>query len=122
MHEDKMLSDLMQAIAREGWDGIDNAERDLAAAARATSAAENDEYLRQARIVRAAIDTPAGQEFMLWLLKKTLFRAPAAAENAAEQNPGAYAIAKAKRQGQNSIAFLILEALAVKLETTGGDL
>lgn len=71
---------------------------------------EDLERERQAAIVRRALDNEAGRAFLVWLARKTVFRTPAPAEQTAQME--SYAIEKAKREGQASILFLLLEVLA----------
>jgi len=66
----------------------------------------------EAAVVQAALATPDGARFIDWLAKNTLLRPP----TDQELNPGnaeSYAIAKARREGQNGVLFMILQALQV---------
>ncbi len=66
---------------------------------------------RQAAIVRRALDNDAGRAFLVWLTKKTVFRGASPAEQAAT-TAEMFAIEKAKREGQASVLFLLLDVLA----------
>jgi len=66
----------------------------------------------EAAVVQAALATPEGARFIDWLAKNTLLRPPTDQElNPA--NAESYAIAKARREGQNGVLFMILQALQV---------
>ena len=99
---------ILKQLGREGWDGlnVDPAAHD-AATQRMISAAE-----AEARPIAAALSTPEGQYLFNWLIKKTLFRSPSELETAA-MSAEHYAILKAKREGQNSIIFMLLHVLQV---------
>lgn len=73
---------------------------------------------REAAIVKAALDNPQGEKFVQWLMSKTLLRAPSPEEQAA-QSAESYAIAKARREGQNGVLFMILQALQMPEGETG---
>lgn len=72
---------------------------------------EELEAERQAAIVRRALDNEAGRAFLVWLSKKTVFRGPSPSEQAAS-TAEMFAIEKAKREGQASVFFLLLDVLA----------
>lgn len=64
----------------------------------------------ETKIVREALETEAGRQFVQWLAAKTLLRGENEAELGATTCE-AYAIAKAKRQGQNQVFLMIVDAL-----------
>ena len=104
------LEDMMRKLGAGGWAGFD--EEAMAKVQAGELRAERDQMLAEAAVVRRCLANPEGEAFLLWLLKKTLMRPP----NAQEQAPSTaemYAIAKARREGQNAILFTILDALAV---------
>ena len=95
-----------QALATQGW----GAFTDLTKKAAGDTKRLMDEARAEASVVAAALGTPEGRRFLHWLMQKTLLRPPAEQEftaASAEQ----YAIAKARREGQNGVAFMILHAL-----------
>lgn len=109
---DDVLAGLMK-VASAGWDGLDNAEESMRRLYERQGAEEDEQRRREAAIVRAALDTPAGAELMAWLMKKTLLRPPSELELSA-RSAETYAIAKARREGQNGIVFMLLAALAAE--------
>lgn len=122
MNIEKMLG----AIAGGGWDDLENVGDRFAKMAREQGEAERQEIERQAAIVHAALSTEEGAQLLDLLLQFTLMRQPEDNERTAV-TADAYAIAKAKREGQNSIVFLLLARLQqargqeVKKQT-GGEL
>ena len=101
---------LLQAMASHGWDGLEDAEKMVGAFNERQQQEELESHRREARIVRDMVRTPEGKAFLAWLLEKTLMRPPGHLEiNATSAE--AYAIAKARREGQNGIAFMLLSAL-----------
>ena len=94
------LEDLLRSVAGDGAYGQIEAAR-----------------LRQAEIARAEIDlvhaalsTEPGQKLMEWLILRTLLRPPGDAERAATTLE-AYALAKARREGEASVIYMLLAAL-----------
>jgi len=101
---------LMDLLSAGGWSGLEDAEKAVGAFNDRQQAQELEEHRAQARIVRNMVRTPEGKAFLAWLLEKTLMRPPGHLEiNATSAE--AYAIAKARREGQNGIAFMLLSAL-----------
>lgn len=91
----------------------------------------NHEALRQqmmveaqseAAIVAACFATPAGHACLDWLVAKTLMRPPSDQEFAAT-SVEQYALLKARREGQNGVIYMILNAIATAkgTELVGGD-
>ena len=105
----QMMQDMLEQILKTpGWGAFEN----LAGKAAGDQKNLMDDARTEAGIVHAALATPAGQAFLTWLIQKTLLRPPAEQELAAT-SAEAYAIAKARREGQNGVAFMILHALDV---------
>lgn len=77
-----------------------------------------DAAKQEAGLVAAALTTPERQLFPSWLVGKTLMR-PSAEGTLAAATAEAYAIAKARREGQNGLVFMILHALEVARDGTG---
>lgn len=102
------LHAIMRSMATGGWDALNNLGGEVSQAA----GAELDEAKRQSELVRKFFATEAGGQFLEWLIGKTLLRPPGPAEEAVTAE--AYAIAKARREGQNGIVFMILQALNFK--------
>jgi hypothetical protein len=103
-----MQTMMEQLLKTPGWGSLE----DLQSKAAGDQAKLMDEARAEAALVHAALSTDEGQRFLAWLLQKTLLRPPAEQEMAAI-SVEAYAIAKARREGQNGIAFMILHALDV---------
>ena len=97
-----------QVLQTPGWGAFE----DLTGKAAGDQARLMDDARSEAEIVGAALSTPEGQKFLHWLIGKTLMRPPAEAELAAN-SAEVYAIAKARREGQNGVTFMILHALDV---------
>lgn len=117
---------ILGEIAGGGWRDLEGFNEKFGKMAREQGAAERQEKERQAAIVYAALSTEAGKQLLDLLLQFTLMRQPEDNERTAV-TADAYAIAKAKREGQNSIVFLLLARLQqargqeVKKQT-GGEL
>jgi len=103
---------LLSKIAMSGWDGLDNAEALMRAAGEREGRQDAEKRAADVAVVRAALDTEAGHALMAWLMKKTVLRPPSDIEFQAAKTAEAYAIAKARREGQNGIVFMLLEALS----------
>jgi hypothetical protein len=97
-----------QILKTPGWGAFEN----LSDKAAGDQARLMDEARVEANLVAAALTTPEGQRFVAWLLQKTLLRPPAEQELTAA-TAEAYAIANARREGQNGVTFMILHALDV---------
>ncbi|MEQ1652581.1 MAG: hypothetical protein ABL897_08850 [Hyphomicrobium sp.] len=108
------ISRLMGALQTEGWDAFD--ESKLRKAEEKEASQEREQIRAEANIVAAALGTPAGEAFVEWLMRKTLVRPPGPAELSAA-TAEMYAIAKARREGQDQLVYMILSALA----TARGD-
>ncbi len=112
-----------QALATPGWSAFEDLTKKAAGdTKRLMDAARNE-----AGVVAEGPATPEGRKFLHWLMQKTLLRPPAEQELAAA-SAEQYAIAKARREGQNGVAFMILHALDVaqtgmapNADRSGGD-
>lgn len=104
------IEKMLGAIAGGGWNDIENVGDRFGKMVREQGEAERQEIERQAAIVHAALSTEAGKQLLDLLLQFTVMRQPEDNERAAV-TADAYAIAKAKREGQNSIVFLLLARL-----------
>lgn len=104
---DEMMAQMLRQM---GTGSLDEQED----AARQANAAILEEEMRQAdaeaQIVRRALDSDAGRAFVAWLERKTI-RRRANGEEAGAQACEAYALAKAKREGQDAIYWMIVDAL-----------
>lgn len=105
----KSRDDMLAEIVGGGWDSLDFAK--TAATIKEQAGQVREAARAKALVLQAAFSTPDGQEVLRWLIGETLLRAPSDEELAAKDLH--YAILKAKREGQNSITLLILDALAV---------
>ena len=101
----EMLEQVMQT---PGWGAFEN----LSGKAAGDHKRLMDEATEEAAVVQAALSGPEGQRFLAWLMRKTLLRPPGDQELGAA-TAEAYAIAKARREGQNGLVFMILQALEV---------
>ena len=99
---------LEQAFNTPGWGAFE----DLTKKAAGDQARLMDAAQVEAITVAAALETPEGKRFLAWLTEKTLLRPPAEQE-LAPRSAELYAIAKARREGQNGVVFMILHALDV---------
>ena len=109
MNDGTLRQMIEQVLQTPGWGAFE----DLTGKAAGDQARLMDDARSEAEIVGAALSTPEGQKFLHWLISKTLGRPPAEAELAAANSAEAYAIAKAKREGQNGVIFMIFHALDV---------
>lgn len=114
------LRKLVEEMAAGNWAGIDDADETLKQYNDAQERAEADERAVQARIVKRALGTPEGRVFLAWLAQKTVLRPPNGIELSAK-TADEFAIAKAKREGQSSIYFMIMEALGDQSATKESD-
>jgi hypothetical protein len=103
-----------QVLKSPGWGAFE----DLSAKSAGDTARLMDAAKQEAGLVAAALATPEGEKFLSWLIGKTLMRPPAEGELGAA-TAEAYAIAKARREGQNGLVFMILHALEVARDGTG---
>ncbi|MFP4539148.1 MAG: hypothetical protein ACLFPA_12710 [Dichotomicrobium sp.] len=101
-----MHRQMMDSIRSGSWLDFDQ----LAQNAGRQNEQMQQKRLEEAAIVQAALDTPQGRKFIDWLTAKTLLRPPSPEEQGAA-TAEAYAIAKARREGQNQVLFLIMQAL-----------
>jgi hypothetical protein len=109
MNQHPAIQSLMDGVKTGGWEGLENFGKNAKeAAVRMREQAE-----REARIVQETFSTPSGQQCLEWLIKMTLLRGPNQEELAAT-TAEAFAIANARRQGQDQIVFTILQALSFK--------
>lgn len=101
--------DMMENFARGRWDGFD------APPMKPDRSAENkalkDEQARQAAVAARVFATDDGKALLEILFRMTFLRPPGADEMAAMQSAEAYAIAKARRDGQNDMIFQIINML-----------
>lgn len=100
-----------------GWAALDNVGKNQADIFKRELADARE----KAHVVADALQGENGAKFLEWLLTNTILRPPSPIELGAT-TAESYAIAKARREGQNSIAFMILQALDVArgAKTTGG--
>ncbi|WP_414462953.1 hypothetical protein [Hyphomicrobium sp. DY-1] len=102
--------DMLNTLAAGGWSELENLQERFGKQAREQGHAENEEIKRQAAIFARTFGTEDGRLALDLLVKMTLLRQPGDDERGA-QTAEAYAIAKAKRDGQNSIIFMLLARL-----------
>lgn len=99
---------LTGGLMEEGWGGL--------APDQARISADVRELMSQARLeaepIAQLFDTPQGQRVLLWLIGKTLLRPPSL-EMQAATTAEAYALAAARREGQNAVVWMIISALQV---------
>lgn len=100
-----------KAMKTPGWGAFE----DLTKKAAGDQARLMDAAKAEAAMVHSALSTQQGQKFLQWLVEKTLMRPPADQELSAA-TAEQYAIAKARREGQNGVVFMILHALDVARE------
>lgn len=97
---------LNRAMKSEGWGTFENLQGKIAE----LNDAQAEQAEKEATIVKAALGTAAGQQFLNWLISKTLLRS--AGEDELHPRTGEhYMISKAKREGQDQVVFMILQAL-----------
>jgi hypothetical protein len=97
---------LARGIAQEGWDGFDVFDASSAEAV----ARQQAKRVAEARDIAGPLAGEAGDRFLVWLAQVTLLRTPNDMERVA-QSAEAYALAKAKREGQNDIFFIIADVI-----------
>lgn len=98
--------------AAEGWDGLEKPSALMEAASREIEQAERAEAMRQARVLAACFETPAGREALALLRAKTYAR-PATQGELDERDPMAFALTQARLQGAANLVHMIEGALAV---------
>ena len=109
---------LIEKLGDRGWGDLEDIEKSAAEGAKASREAA----LAKARVFEACFSTRAGKEVLEWLVAATIYR------RGAWQGQSFEALDKITgyglfREGQNSIAWMILDAMAMaRGETpTGGD-
>ena len=101
------LDTLLKSLGTGGWDDLEGLDAKAEAQAKAAQATA----LEKARIFEAAFNTRAGKEVLEWLLSVTIYRPGWLGETMEEQSKlASYGLF---RDGQNSIAWMILKALAL---------
>ena len=100
------LNGMLSGLAREGWDAFDGLDERQQDEQKRVVAANQE----QAEIVRKALGTPEGANFISWLAQLTVLRPPSQEENASVTIED-YALRKARREGQNQIFYSIMAAL-----------
>lgn len=124
MPTDPMIA-MMERIAQGGWASLDAAHSDIDQAAKRLGGEQKIEQDRQAAIVAKVLATEDGRALLNLLLEKSLLAPQSDAERAA-QTAEAYAIAKAKREGRDSIVLMLIGMLQYAagqkdvVETPGG--
>lgn len=118
-----VLSDIMGRLSNGGWSDLEGLGEQAANLHRTQAQQQREEAEREAAIVKATLDTEAGRKLLDLLIRKTLFR-PSTDEERMALNAEAYAILKARREGQNAIVFMLLQMLAVARgqDKQGGEL
>ncbi len=105
------MREALEEIAHGGWPSIDDARKVVSEAAKQRRLIEDARERETKRMVRAALISPEGKALLTWLEDNTVKLRPQADElNAVTAE--AYAIAKARREGQNAIVFKIWDLLA----------
>lgn len=113
---DDILAQMAQ-VAFDPFEDIDAQQQKLQDAQKRAEILERAERIRQAAIVKAALDNTAGRAFMAWLETKTL-KLPASAEMINATSVEAYAMRALRREGAAQLYLTIQEALSVDLTTT----
>ena len=103
------LAAIVNQLQTGGWAAFDNIGQGMAE----NLARMKDEAEREARVVQACFETPQGQACLQWLIEKTLLRGPNQDE-AGAVTAEHFALASAKRFGQNSVVWMILTAMNYK--------
>lgn len=109
MQQPNVLQNIMKQLNTGGWDALNN----IGESPQLQLAKQMEDAQREARIVMECFGTAAGQQCLEWLIKKTLLRGPNAEQQGAVTAEH-FAIASAKREGQNNVVFMILQALNFK--------
>lgn len=105
-----MMQQLLEQMAGGGWADLEDMPARAKKIADAQGQVERQEIERQAAIVASALSTADGKALLELLINITVLRQPDDVERGAT-TADAYAIAKAKREGQNSILFFLLARL-----------
>lgn len=123
MQQGDPIFDMLSKIAGGGWADLDSMSASLEQQHRAVSSEEKRIADEQAAIVQAALSTDSGKALLDLLIRKTILRPPGDLELGAV-TAEAYAIAKAKREGQNNVIFMLLGMLQHTTDkpAPGGDL
>lgn len=102
----QMMRDMMGGLMREGWAGIEADPRQFDAQMKRAY----DRAMEEALPVAKLFEGELGERVLLWLMLATLLRSPSPEEQAV-RSAEEYAIMKARREGQNSVVFMILAAI-----------
>lgn len=103
------VTSILDQLKTQGWGAFDNIGQNAAE----TAARMREDAEREARIVQQCFETPAGQACLVWLIQKTILRGPNQDELGAVTSDH-FAIASARRLGQNLVVYMILQALNYK--------
>lgn len=106
------LDGLLHDLGMDGWGGLEN----IGVKAEAERQRIMIDARAEASIVTDVMKTPEGKRLLEWLVKRTLLRPPSDIEQQAG-DIHAYALAKARREGQNGVVFMLLSAIS----TANGD-
>lgn len=101
----------MRRVGAGGWDeSLEDGETDLREAMSKQAKADAEERAATRRMVRDALGGEAGARLMDWLMRNTVLLPPQGLELDAT-TAEAYAIAKAKREGQNAVVLQLKRLL-----------
>ena len=116
--------EVLEKLAGGGWSDLEGIGKSFGNQVREQTRVEREELERQSAIFAATFGTEDGKKALEILMRMTLLRQPDEEERAARTNAQAYAIAKARREGENGLVFLLLARLQqfhAKPKSTGGD-
>ena len=116
----QLTEDFLSKLLNESLGDLDQ-DGSLAELGRAQARADRDKARAEAAVVKAALDSEAGVRFLVWLANKTVLRGESEQERGAV-TAEAYAIASARRRGQNGVFFAIVEALNWKGDDEHGEI
>lgn len=105
-----VLEQMLRSMGEGGWADLEGLEQNVRRLNEEQSKDIREQESREAAIVAAALTTKEGGAFLNLLLQKTLLRPPTSEEQAAT-SAEAYAILKARREGQNALVFMLLGML-----------
>ena len=117
------LHDMLRQVLDNGWDGIEKAGQMSMQSLAGDQQSQTERLEREAKIVKAAADTPEGRALLDLLVSTYLVTSPSA-DDYAVATADQFVITRARREGAQGVVFWILQRRfgveAVPPSTEGG--
>lgn len=117
------LHDMLRQVLDNGWDGIEKAGKMSMQSLAGDQQSLTERFEREAKIVKAAAETPEGRALLDLLVSTYLVTSPSA-DDYAVATADQFVITRARREGAQGVVFWILQRRfgveAVPPSTEGG--